>query len=145
MFRLDRLHMDPATVPDGLGDVQVGDHVHFAEERQRYTVRAISTNRRWMICTKPFNLQRTVIYCVVDRVEQRRGPDDLVFSFGYETDEEIADALDGFENRGREVSVRRDVRLNVVAVNGRRLDPTGWQAVMRHKESPITTTAGRDR
>lgn len=121
MFRLDRLNEDPATVADGLQNVQVGDKVTFREERQAYTVREISKDRRWMICTKPFNLRRTVLYCVIDRREQRRGPDDLIFSFGYETEEEIHHAMDDFEAGHREVSVRRDVRLHVVAINGRRL------------------------
>lgn len=116
MFRILPLQEDPATVLDGLQDAVVGDRVTFGEERHAYTIRAISADRRWMICTKPFNLQRTVLYCVLDRRGQRRGPDDRLFGPSYETDEDVALALHGFEHDGWEVSVRRDLRINVVAV-----------------------------
>lgn len=116
MFRLEPRNEDPATVADGLQDAAVGDRVTFAEEKHAYAIRAISTDRRWMICTKPFNLQRTVLYCVLDRREQRRGPDDRVFGPAYETDEDVAFAMHNFEHNGWGVTVRRDVRINVVAV-----------------------------
>ena len=102
---------------DGLQDAHVGDRVWFDDEKQAYTIRAVSADRRWMICTKPFNPRRTVLYCVLDRREQRRGPDDHFGLGSYETEDEIASAMAAFEGTDPTcrplVSVRRDVRLHV--------------------------------
>lgn len=70
---------------------KVGDKIKFAEEKQRYTVRAAGD--RYLVCTKPFNPRRTVLYTVVDFVEQVRGTENLVFGRGAETDESCIDML----------------------------------------------------
>lgn len=90
----------------------VGDRVRFKGERQRYTVRAVSSDGRWVICTKPFNLQRTVLYTVVDFDSGVRGPDNYG-GLGYESEQQIAEALDMFEADDAEVSVRYDVYLDI--------------------------------
>lgn len=78
------------TAPQAITRLAVGDRVRFAEDYRtiRYRVRAVSPDGRFAICTRPFNLQRTVIYTIVDFQKGVRGPDDRVFSNGYETDED---------------------------------------------------------
>lgn len=62
----------------------VGARVFFAEEKAPYRVRARSV--RYLVCTKPFNPKRTVLYTIVDLVENVRGPENLVFGMGAESD-----------------------------------------------------------
>lgn len=68
-----------------------GTKVKFANEKQPYTV--ICTSKRYTICTKPFNLQHTVLYTIIDWDEKVRGPEDLIFSMGAETKEQCLEML----------------------------------------------------
>jgi hypothetical protein len=61
---------------------KIGDKIKFKREKQRYTIQA--TDGRYLICTKPFNAKKTVIYTIVDLKEKIRGTDNLVFGHGYE-------------------------------------------------------------
>lgn len=45
-------------------NLKVGDKIKFKSEKQRYIVKA--KDNRYLICTKPFNLQKTVLYTIVD-------------------------------------------------------------------------------
>jgi hypothetical protein len=103
--------------------LSVGDRVKFESEKRPYTVRAVSGDGRWVICTKPLNLRHTVIYTVVDFDSDVRGPDDLIFGLGYESDEDIASAMGMFEAGDAEVSVRHDLRLDIEQVIPAALDP----------------------
>lgn len=67
-----------------------GDRIRFAEEKQRYTVRAVSADGRWVICTKPFNPHRTVIYTVIDFDSGVRGPDNY-HGLGYDVYLDVED------------------------------------------------------
>ena len=106
-------------------DTPVGSAVAFAAESHPFTVRAVSRNRRWVICTRPFLAADRgefpdaddfmVIYTVIDWDSGVRGPDDY-HGLGYETPEQIAQALEMFETGDAEISVRSDVYLDVVAV-----------------------------
>jgi hypothetical protein len=69
----------------------VGTKVKFAQEKQRYTVQA--SDDRFAVCTKPFNLQHTVLYTIVDFHQHVRGPENLIFGFGAETREECQKML----------------------------------------------------
>lgn len=110
MIRTSPLRMDP--VP-----LAVGDSVQFAESKRWWKVRAVSD--RFVILTSPFNLQHTVLYSIIDWQRGVRGPDDRVFSSGYETDEQITDALrrlqlpehadDWIEVSHRAASIRVDI------------------------------------
>lgn len=88
---------------------KVGDKVYFAEENKPYTVRACDS--RYLVCTKPFNLRKTVLYTIVDLVEKVRGTENLVFCMGFETDEECEDALRRLQSGETEVSYRNRVKL----------------------------------
>jgi hypothetical protein len=131
--------------------LRVGDRVKFADEKQRWTVRAVTTGGRFVILTKPFNLQRTVLYTVVDFDRGVRGRDNY-YGLGYETPEDIDQALHEFQHTedqarqaivtrcdnnpderaffcrgGAEVSHRSSnhIRLDFEAINGVPCDPFG--------------------
>jgi hypothetical protein len=76
--------------------LKVGDRVRLAEFKQAFTVRAATTGGRFVILTKPFAAQGTVIYTVIDFEQNIRGRDNY-YGMGYETDEDIADALEAFQ------------------------------------------------
>ena len=98
-------------------EMLVGDRVQFYGETFRiwWTVRAVSPDGRWAILTKPHNLQRTVLYTVIDFDSGVRGPDNYG-SLGYETPEQIAAAMERFVTGDAEVSVRYDAYLRIAAV-----------------------------
>lgn len=91
--------------------VEVGDKVYIPTEKRPYKVRA--RDDRYIICTKPYNPQHTVMYFIIDLEEQRRGPDNMVFCFGYESDEDCAERLKELQTGEIEVSRRRDVPLDI--------------------------------
>ena len=101
----------------GLG---AGCRLTFVEEKHPYKVRA--AGERYLVCTKPFNLRRTVLYTVVDLVERVRGTENLVFGSGAETDEQCAEMLRRLEGKcadtgfTTEVSHRNRVPLNIMRV-----------------------------
>lgn len=92
----------------------VGDKLRFHGTRQWYTVRA--TGKRYAVCTKPFALQRTVIYTVLDFQKQVRGTENLVFGMGAETDEQCREMLERLESGETEVSHGNRVPLDIAAV-----------------------------
>lgn len=53
--------------------VKAGDKIYFKEEKRPYTVMACY--ERFLVCTKPFNLKKTVQYTIVDLKEDIRGAD----------------------------------------------------------------------
>ena len=63
--------------------MKVGDNIKFEGERNRYTVQACDD--RYIIATKLFNAQKTVLYTIVDLERKVRVADNLVFSHGYES------------------------------------------------------------
>lgn len=71
--------------------IKVGDKIKFKSERQRYTVRAC--DERFVIATKPFNLQKTYIYTIVDLLENKRSSDNYYCRFDYEDEQEAQKAL----------------------------------------------------
>lgn len=91
--------------------VNVGDKVYFPNEKKPYTVRA--RDERFIICTKPFNPQHTVLYTIIDLKYKWRGPDDMVFCSGYESDEDCAKRLAELQSGEIEVSARRGIRLDI--------------------------------
>lgn len=86
--------------------LHVDDRVTFAEEKRAYTVQAVSDDGRWAVCTKPFPPQQTVIYTVVDLVDEVRGTDNY-WGLGYETREQCENACGMFERGEAEFSHRR--------------------------------------
>lgn len=100
---------------------KVGYKIRFAEEKQAYTVQARGS--RYLVCTKPFNAQRTTLYTIVDIKDNIRGTENLVFPMGAETRKqcrEMLKRLEGYDSTVGEiksgVSYRNRIPLRVVKV-----------------------------
>lgn len=91
--------------------VQVGDKVYVPNEKKPYKVRC--RDDRYIICTKPMNIYHTVMYFIVDLVDKWRAPDNSVFCFGYETDEDCIERLKDLQDGRIELSVRRGIPLDI--------------------------------
>jgi hypothetical protein len=99
--------------PSPLTALPVGARVWFTEERRPYTVQARS--ERYLVCTKPFAAQHTVLYTIVDLQLDMRGPENLTFGFGAETQKQC-DAMIArltHPDDPTEISRRRSIDLNV--------------------------------
>lgn len=93
--------------------LNVGDKIKFWYEKQAYTVKAKS--ERYLICTKPFNLQKTVLYTILDLKRFVRGRNDRVFnSYDYSKQEDIDDCLKDLISGEVGVSHRHCVPIDVV-------------------------------
>lgn len=120
---------------------KVGDKVNLSTTKRAWTVRGVTTGGRFVILTQPFNPRRAVLYTVVDFDRGVRGKDDH-YGLGYESDEQVADALacfqrteDGYrlpdgstlgaDDVRADVSFRsgNHVRLDFTAING---SPCEW-------------------
>jgi len=99
-----------------LTSIKVGDKILFAEEKQRYKVRGRTDN--FIVCTKPFNARKTVLYTIIDIDRNVRGRDNMIFCPGYETDEDISDVVKKLANGEMCVSYRNSkyIDLNIVSV-----------------------------
>ena len=95
-------------------ELRPGDRVKFLNEKQRYTVRAVG--RRYAILTKPFNPRKTVLYTILDFVENVRGTENLIFCAGFESHEDCKQALERLENGDTAVSRRNFVPLEIEEV-----------------------------
>ena len=89
---------------------KVGDKIHFDGERNAYTVRACDS--RYLICTKPFNPKKTVLYTIVDLQEKVRGTENLVFGMGFETDEDCQEALQRLQSEEQRLVIEIELDLN---------------------------------
>lgn len=93
---------------------KVGDRIWFSGEKQGYTVKAC--NDRYIICTKPFNLRKTVLYTIIDLDENIRGTENLIFCMGFKTNEKCSEALERLISGQSEVSHRNRVQLNITKI-----------------------------
>lgn len=93
-----------------------GDKVWFPGQKQGYTVRV--RNHRYIICTKPFNLRKTVIYTIIDMKEQIRGTENLIFCMGFETDKQCEEALQRLIKGESEITRRNRVPLVIEKIEG---------------------------
>ena len=91
--------------------VEVGNKVFVPGEKRPYGVRA--RDDRYIICTKPYNPQHTVIYFIIDLTRKRRAPDDRVFCSGYETDEQCNERLKELQSGKIGLSTRRGIPLDI--------------------------------
>ena len=93
--------------------LHVGARIWFEGERLGYTVQARSD--RFIVCNKPFNARRTVLYCIIDIERDIRGPENLVFGSGAETREQCEDMVRRLEDTEdfTDVSHRRQAPLRI--------------------------------
>lgn len=94
-----------------MNKAKIGDKVYVPGEKRPYKVRA--RDDRFIICTKPYNPQRTVLYFIIDLENQQRGPDNMIFCSGYETDEHCIERLKELQNGKIELSRRRSIPLDI--------------------------------
>lgn len=99
---------------EGAMNIQVGDRIKFKSERQSY--RVCAANDRFAVCIKPFNARRTTLYTIVDFERDIRGPDNMVFPQGHETDADAERTLRDLKSGDVEVSHRRSVPLDIEKV-----------------------------
>lgn len=91
--------------------VDVGNVVYVPGEARPYKV--VCWDERYIICTKPFAARHTVLYFIIDLVKKLRGPDNMIFCSGYETEEQCMERLKELRNGTIELSGRRNVPLDV--------------------------------
>ena len=92
-------------------DLYPGAKVKFLKEKRPYKV--ICTSKRFTICSKPFNLQNTVLYTIIDWEDEVRGPENLVFGMGAETTEECLEMLVRLMDGDTSVSSRHGLKLDL--------------------------------
>jgi len=90
----------------------VGQKLYVDGQKQGYVVMA--RDERYIIATKPFNPRKTVLYFIIDLEQDMRGPDNMVFCSGYESDEDINERLKELQDGEIEVSFRRSVKTRMV-------------------------------
>jgi len=72
--------------------LNVGDKVYFESEKKPYTIKAC--NNQFAICTKPFNLKKTVLYTIVDWKQGKRNENNMIFNpYDYMIQEDIEQCL----------------------------------------------------
>ena len=91
--------------------VAVGDKVYVPTDKRPYTVKA--RDERYIICTKPFNVQHAVLYFIIDLVEKWRAPDNMIFCRGYESTEDCIERLKELQDGTIELSRRRGIPLDI--------------------------------
>lgn len=91
--------------------VEVGDKVYISNQKRPFKVKA--RDDRYIICTKPYNPQHTVLYFIVDLVNKWRAPDDRLFCSGYETDEQCRERLQELQSGKIGLSIRRGMPLDI--------------------------------
>jgi IS1 family transposase len=94
----------------------VGCKIKFKEEKQRYTVRA--ANVAFAVCTRPFNLKKTVWYTIIDWHNNIRGAENLIFGFGATTDDDCLEMLERLTMGDSEVSSRNSIPLKIERLDG---------------------------
>lgn len=90
--------------------VEVGDKVYVPNQKRPFRVRA--RDDRYIICTKPFNPEHTVLYFIIDLKDKWRASDNMIFCLGYETDEDCRARLKDLQDGTIELS-RRGIPLDI--------------------------------
>lgn len=91
--------------------VEVGDKIYIENQKRPYRVRV--RDDRYIICTKPYNPKRTVLYFIIDLKEKWRAPDDRLFCSGYESDEDCHERLKELQEGIIKLSRRRGIHLDI--------------------------------
>jgi len=100
--------------------IHEGTKIKFKAEQKRYTVQCF--NDRFIICTKPFNAVKSVLYSIIDLKEGIRGTDNLIFCMGYETKEQCKWSLKMLEKGEMEISYRNRIPLDIEAIESYVMD-----------------------
>jgi hypothetical protein len=102
----------------GQSGIKVADKIYFDGETAPYTVKAFDGRRA--ICTKPFNLHKTVLYTIVDFKEGIRSTNDLVFNdYDYSKQEDIDRCMADLKSKKVALSERNAIQLKIEKVHRR--------------------------
>lgn len=93
---------------------KIGNKIWFSYEKKPYKVRACDS--RFIICTKPFNIKKTVLYTIIDLQNNIRGTENLIFCMGFESDADCEEALSRLQSGESEVSHRNRVKLDITKI-----------------------------
>lgn len=89
----------------------VGDKIKFKNDKRPYKITACDS--RYILAVKPFNLQHTYLYVLVDMEEMVRGADNYKCYGDYSNMEEAAEILKLCNDGEIEVSYRNFRRLDI--------------------------------
>lgn len=103
----------PVVSTNLLASLPIGSRIWFAEESRPYRVRA--TDGRFLVCTKPFNPRKTVLYCIFDTETMMRAPENLIFGYGAETDEQCEAMLRRINGSDPEMKTELSRRHGITA------------------------------
>lgn len=94
----------------------IGRKIWFLDEVKPYIIKAYSN--RYIICTKPYNPQRTVLYTIIDWVRNIRGPHNLVFnSYNFKNKKDILLCMKNLIDEKIEVSYLRCRSLDIKKID----------------------------
>nr|WP_156736353.1 hypothetical protein [Mycobacterium sp. E3298] len=102
-------------------DLKVGDKVFFRTDKRPYTVKAC--NESFAICTKPFNIQKTCLYTIIDWRKGKRNRNNMIFNpYDYTKQEDIDQCLRELSDPEHvcEISHRGAVDMDIVRVERKR-------------------------
>lgn len=94
--------------------LSVGSKIWFSEERLGYSIRA--KGGQFLILTKPFNPKKTVLYTILNVENMVRGPENLIFGAGAETDEECEEMIARLTRGDSGLSSKRSIEANIFRV-----------------------------
>lgn len=92
-------------------EFNIGDKIYFKGEKKPYKIQACDAN--FIIATKPFNIQHTYLYVIVDLEQCIRGSDNRYCMFEYNNPKEAKRALKYLRIGELEVSRRNFVPLDI--------------------------------
>ena len=104
--------MEICDIISKLKTVKPGHKLWFDNERFPYKVRV--RNERFLICTKPYNPKRTVLYTIIDLERKICGTENLVFCFGFESTRDCKEALQRLSSGETEISHRNYVGIDII-------------------------------
>lgn len=88
-----------------------GARIWFYEEVKPYKVQACDD--RYLICTKPFNIKKTVHYTIIDLEKKQRSSENMLFCMGFETVKDCESALKRLQSGESELSSRNRIQMNI--------------------------------
>lgn len=95
--------------------LKLNDKIIFHEDKNHFTIKAISN--RFAICTRPYNLKKTVFYTIIDFENNKRSTTDLVFNiYDFKNQLDIEQCLLDLESGEISLSRRNQVDLNILNI-----------------------------
>lgn len=91
--------------------IKKGDKIKFKTEVQQYTVRAV--NKRYAICSKPFNAIKGYLYSIIDFKENIRGGHNMIFNCYEYTDRSFREMFADLVRKKIEISHRTRMELDI--------------------------------